>query len=140
MQLFLEVLNDVLEFREIFRGRLDQSLVSFQHRLRREEEKKLAGAVVSIESIHRGLVRSEDKRKVQAAKSGGDTENDDGEESAEVQLSAALVEDLPRSEPLPCEQCSRLALTSRSWLRPTPSLCKYAMKSRTTTKRAAPCR
>jgi ParB family chromosome partitioning protein len=39
-------------------------------------------------------VRSEDKRKVQAAKSGGDTENDDGEESAEVQLSAALVEDL----------------------------------------------
>jgi hypothetical protein len=29
MQLFLEVLNDVLEFREIFRGRLDQGLVSF---------------------------------------------------------------------------------------------------------------
>jgi ParB family chromosome partitioning protein len=65
-----------------------------QTRQYREEEKKLAGAVVSIESIHRGLVRSEDKRKVQAAKSGGDTENDDGEESAEVQLSAALVEDL----------------------------------------------
>src|ERR1700741_4915287 len=34
MQLFFEVLNDVLEFREIFRGRLDQGLVSFQHRLR----------------------------------------------------------------------------------------------------------
>src|SRR5260370_4283544 len=34
MQLFLEVLNDVLEFREILRGRLDQGLVSFQHRLR----------------------------------------------------------------------------------------------------------
>ena len=34
MQLFLEVLNDVLEFRQIFRGRLDQGLVSFQHRLR----------------------------------------------------------------------------------------------------------
>src|SRR6516162_9785845 len=34
MQLFLEVLNDVLEFREIFRGRLDQGRVSFQHRLR----------------------------------------------------------------------------------------------------------
>src|ERR1700746_2360642 len=34
MQLFLEVLNDVLEFREIFRGRFDQGLVSFQHRLR----------------------------------------------------------------------------------------------------------
>jgi ParB family chromosome partitioning protein len=65
-----------------------------QTRQYREEEKKLAGAVVSIESIHRGLVRSEDKRKVQAAKSGGDTENDDGEESDEVQLSAALVEDL----------------------------------------------
>jgi len=29
MQLFLEVMNDVLEFREIFRGRLDQGLVSF---------------------------------------------------------------------------------------------------------------
>ena len=34
MQLFLEVLNDVLEFRQIFRRRLDQGLVSFQHRLR----------------------------------------------------------------------------------------------------------
>ena len=34
MQLFLEVLNDVLEFREIFRRSLDQGLVSFQHRLR----------------------------------------------------------------------------------------------------------
>src|SRR5271166_4375711 len=34
MQLFLEIPNDVLEFREIFRGRLDQGLVSFQHRLR----------------------------------------------------------------------------------------------------------
>jgi ParB family transcriptional regulator, chromosome partitioning protein len=69
-----------------------------QTRQYREEEKKLAGAVVSIESIHRGLVRSEDKRKVQAAKSGGDTENqtggDEGAESDEVQLSAALVEDL----------------------------------------------
>src|SRR4029077_16524491 len=69
-----------------------------QTRQYREEEKKLAGAVVSIESIHRGLVRSEDKRKVQAAKSGGDTENqtggDEGAESNEVQLSAALVEAL----------------------------------------------
>jgi ParB family chromosome partitioning protein len=69
-----------------------------QTRQYREEEKKLAGAVVSIESIHRGLVRSEDKRKVQAAKSGGDTENqtgaEEGEESDEVQLSAALMEDL----------------------------------------------
>ena len=34
MQLFLEGLNDVLEFREIFRRSLDQGLVSFQHRLR----------------------------------------------------------------------------------------------------------
>ena len=34
MQLFLEELNHVLEYREIFRGSLDQGLVSFQHRLR----------------------------------------------------------------------------------------------------------
>src|SRR5271165_6610832 len=34
MQLFLEIPNDVLEFREIFRRSLDQGLVSFQHRLR----------------------------------------------------------------------------------------------------------
>jgi hypothetical protein len=33
MQLFLEVLNEVLEFRQIFRRRFDQGLVSFQHRL-----------------------------------------------------------------------------------------------------------
>jgi hypothetical protein len=33
MQLFLEVLNEVLEFRQIFRRRFDQALVSFQHRL-----------------------------------------------------------------------------------------------------------
>src|SRR5258705_13988564 len=33
MQLLLEVLNEVLEFRQIFRRRFDQSLVSFQHRL-----------------------------------------------------------------------------------------------------------
>ena len=33
MQLFLKILNDVLEFRQIFRDRLDQGLVSFQHRL-----------------------------------------------------------------------------------------------------------
>jgi ParB family transcriptional regulator, chromosome partitioning protein len=53
---------------------------------------------VSIESIHRGLVRPEDKRKAEAAKSGGNGENetggDEGEESDEVKLSAALVEDL----------------------------------------------
>jgi hypothetical protein len=34
MQLFLEVPDNILEFRQIFRGRLDQGLVSFQHRLR----------------------------------------------------------------------------------------------------------
>src|SRR5260370_17447616 len=33
----------------------------------REEEKKLAGAVVSIESIHRGLARPHDKRKAETA-------------------------------------------------------------------------
>ena len=63
----------------------------------REEEKKLAGAVVSIDSIHRGLVRPEDKRKAEAAKLGGDTGNPTGEgeePKEEVELSAALVEDL----------------------------------------------
>ena len=34
IQLLLEMLNDVLEFRGIFRNRLDQGLVSFQHCLR----------------------------------------------------------------------------------------------------------
>ena len=65
-----------------------------QTRQYREEEKKLAGAVVSIESIHRGLVRSEDKRKVQAAKLGTNAESEPGGGEDEVQLSAALVEDL----------------------------------------------
>src|SRR5260370_2735738 len=63
----------------------------------REEEKKLAGAVVSIESIHRGLVRPEDKRKAETAKLGGDTDNPTGEgekPKEKVELSAALVEDL----------------------------------------------
>jgi ParB family transcriptional regulator, chromosome partitioning protein len=69
-----------------------------QSRQYSDEQKTLAGAVVSIENIQRGLVRPEDKRKAQAAKSGSNGENttgdDDGEESDEVQLSAALVEDL----------------------------------------------
>ena len=63
-----------------------------------DEQKTLAGAVVSIENIQRGLVRPEDKRKAQAAKSGSNGENtngdEEGEESDEVQLSAALIEDL----------------------------------------------
>ena len=42
MQLFLEVLNDVLEFLEIFRGRLDQGLVSFQYGLPVAMERKIA--------------------------------------------------------------------------------------------------
>ena len=69
-----------------------------QTRQYREEEIKLAGAVVSIESIHRGLVRSEDKKKLQTTKSGADGEhevgNDEGEEADDVNLSAALLEDL----------------------------------------------
>jgi ParB family chromosome partitioning protein len=63
-----------------------------------DEQKKFSGAVVSLENIQRGLVRTEDKRKAQTAKSGSNGENttgsDDGEESDEVQLSAALIEDL----------------------------------------------
>jgi ParB family chromosome partitioning protein len=65
-----------------------------QTRQYREEEKKPAGAVVSIESIHRGLVRPEDKRKAEAAKLGTNAENEPGGGEDEVQLSAALVEDL----------------------------------------------
>ena len=76
--------------------RIDE--LNAQSRQYSDEQKKLAGAVVSIESIQRGFVRPEDKRKVQAAKSGSNGENttgdDDGDESDEVQLSAALVEDL----------------------------------------------
>ena len=51
-----------------------------QPRQYREEEKTLAGAIVSLENhgqavIHRGLVRSEDKSKVQAAKSEDNSDN-----------------------------------------------------------------
>ena len=76
--------------------RIDE--LNAQSRQYSDEQKTLAGAVVSIENIQRGLVRPEDKRKAQAAKSGSNGENttgdDEGEESDEVQLSAALVEDL----------------------------------------------
>ena len=69
----------------------------------REEEIAFAGAIVSLENhgqavIYRGLVRAEDKKKVQAAKStaNGQHEAGDGEseERDEEKLSAALVEDL----------------------------------------------
>jgi ParB family transcriptional regulator, chromosome partitioning protein len=76
--------------------RIDE--LNSQSRQYSDEQKTLAGAVVSIENIQRGLVRPEDKRKAQAAKAGSNGENttgdDEGEESDEVQLSAALVEDL----------------------------------------------
>jgi hypothetical protein len=89
--------QDAEEYPEDVDARMRIDELNDQAKQYREEEKRLA-AVVSIESIHRGLVRSEDKRKVEAAKSGGNTENenggDQGKESAEVQLSAALVEDL----------------------------------------------
>ena len=76
--------------------RIDE--LNAQSRQYSDEQKKLAGAVVSLDSIQRGLVRPEDKRKVQAAKSGSNGENttgdDDGEEPDEEKLSGALVEDL----------------------------------------------
>jgi ParB family chromosome partitioning protein len=74
-----------------------------QARQYREEEKRLAGAIVSLENhgqtvIYRGLVRSEDRKKVQAVKSDSNGQHeagdDEGEESDDVKLSGALVEDL----------------------------------------------
>jgi ParB family chromosome partitioning protein len=69
-----------------------------------EEEIALAGAIVSLENhgqavIYRGLVRAEDKRKVQqAAKSVGNGQHEvgdnQGDEPDDAKLSAALVEDL----------------------------------------------
>ena len=61
-----------------------------QARQYREEEKTLAGAIVSLENhgqavIYRGLVRSEDRKKVQAIKSDSngqhEPDDDEGEES-----------------------------------------------------------
>ena len=69
-----------------------------QSRQYSEEQKKLAGAVVSIESVHRGLVRSEDRKKVQAVKADRNGQHElgdgEGEEPDDVKLSGALVEDL----------------------------------------------
>src|SRR5271166_264532 len=76
-------------------ARIDE--LNAQSRQYSYEQKGLAGAVVSIENIQRGLVRPEDKRKVQAAKSESNDEDktgDDNGEEDEVQLSAALVEGL----------------------------------------------
>ena len=68
----------------------------------REEDKKFAGAVVSLANngaplIYRGLVRAEDKKTMRAATSGSNGENSsipNGDEADESALSAALVEDL----------------------------------------------
>jgi ParB family transcriptional regulator, chromosome partitioning protein len=69
----------------------------------RAEEKTLAGAIVSLENhgqtvIYRGLVRSEDKKKVQAVKSDSNGQYEprdgEGEEPDDAKLSGALVEDL----------------------------------------------
>ena len=69
----------------------------------REEEIAFAGAIVSLENhgqavIYRGLVRAEDKKKVQAAKSGSNGQHElgdnQGDEPDDAKLSAALVEDL----------------------------------------------
>jgi ParB family chromosome partitioning protein len=74
-----------------------------QPRKYREEEAALAGAIVSLENhgqavVYRGLVRSEDRKKVQAAKSETNGQHEpgeeDGEEPDDVKLSGALVEDL----------------------------------------------
>src|SRR5690349_10660638 len=58
MQLFLEVLNDVLEFREIFRGRLDQGLVSFQHVCARAVRSSSSGIGRACPSFFMALTRT----------------------------------------------------------------------------------
>jgi ParB family chromosome partitioning protein len=69
----------------------------------REEETAFAGAIVSLENhgqavIYRGLVRAEDKKKVQTVKSDSTGQHepgdDEGEEPDDAKLSGALVEDL----------------------------------------------
>jgi ParB family transcriptional regulator, chromosome partitioning protein len=73
-----------------------------QARKYREEEETLAGVIVCLENhgkavIYRGLVRSEDRKKVQAVKSDSNEQQgqsyDESEESEDV-LSGALLEDL----------------------------------------------
>jgi ParB family transcriptional regulator, chromosome partitioning protein len=99
-------INETYQDAEEFPPDVDKRMAEIEERIEelneqakqyREEEKKLAGAVVSIESIHRGLVRPEDKRKAEAAQLGGATGDPTGEgeePQEEVELSAALVEDL----------------------------------------------
>ena len=76
-----------------------------QPRKYRDEEIALAGAIVALENhgqavVYRGLVRAEDKKKVQAAKAGSNgqyaegTHQREGDNSDDPALSAALVEDL----------------------------------------------
>jgi ParB family chromosome partitioning protein len=74
-----------------------------QPRQFREEEKALAGVIVSLQndgqpSVYRGLVRSEDKKKIRALKSdingGGEPNDGQVDEVEEENLSGALVEDL----------------------------------------------
>jgi ParB family chromosome partitioning protein len=69
-----------------------------------EEEIPLAGAIVALENhgqavVYRGLVRAEDKKKVQAAKAASNGQNEEipqneGDDSDDPALSAVLVEDL----------------------------------------------
>ena len=84
-------------------SRIDQ--LNDQPRKYREEEIPLAGAIVSLENhgqavVYRGLVRAEDKKKVQAAKAASNrqyeegTHQSEGDRSDDPALSAALVEDL----------------------------------------------
>jgi ParB family transcriptional regulator, chromosome partitioning protein len=78
-----------------------------QPRKYRDEEIPLAGAIVALENhgqavVYRGLVRAEDKKKVQAAKAVSNGQLEDGihqgegdqDHSDDPALSAALVEDL----------------------------------------------
>ena len=66
-----------------------------QARQYREEEKSLAGAIVSLENhgqavIYRGLVRSEDRKKVQAVKSDSNGQHEPGTRGRRVRRCEAL--------------------------------------------------
>ena len=87
-----------------------------------EEQKKLAGAIVSIETIHRGLVRVEDKRQVEALKSGANAEDETSctQESETPSVSQALTEELTaqrtvalRAEMLARPDIALVAITHR---------------------------
>ena len=71
-----------------------------QARTYTESQKQLAGAIVTIETVHRGLVRPTDKRKAQSLTSSANEQHEpqpDHEESGnpdDAHLSRALVEDL----------------------------------------------